>query len=265
MKNVIHGVDFGVCQWTGEAINKRFKIPKPNTTHPMPEWVGCYGSPSVAVSALTQLAQDLKLVPDKANELIDHFQDSLRRTVGHENDAFTIQPAPSWKNLTNFGGLTPLKEFHETYDHDFQIKAFEQVVPNNTVPVGDNGEKAPLKQWSYTKVPEDRNSEMASGPIQVPRCLASWMDFLSSNNSWRSVSPNAVVLYFHPTNDKLMAIGCPASWNESSNKRAAEMFGKTPVYGDVMIIHKNKLKEMKKNDEAKDGEEGKRKKRKRSC
>ena len=244
MKNVVHGVDFGVCQWTGEAIKKRFKIPKPNPSKPSPDWVGCYGSPSVAVSALTQMAHDLKMVPEKTNELIDHFQDSLRRSVGYENEAFTIQPAPSWKNLTHFGGLTGLDNFHKSYDHDFQTKAFEQMIlpakqpPNTPVP---QEPIEPPKTWSYSKITCDKGNHIETSSVQVPRSFNSWREFISANNCWSGVSPNSVVLYFHPTNDKLMAVGSPVAWNETLNKRASEAFGKTPVYGDVMVFHKTKL------------------------
>eukprot|EP00727_Mastigamoeba_balamuthi_P000691 m51a1_g10619 hypothetical protein (423) ;mRNA; r:57479-59030 len=211
MFNIVHGVKLQLCQWTGETIKKRFRMPLPRNKG----WTGCYGAPGIVVSAIVQNGNQSKLTPDEINELIDIFEASLRREPGFEQTKFTITPAPSYKLLKTWGGNLSLQEFHQQYQHDESVEIYRQVIPDKT--------------YTETFVDVDKTD--------VP--------FLRTHASKTSCL-EAVVVYLHPAQDTVLGLGNPKDWGEDGNKAASHLLGKCTVFGDCVVLHKNKIRERKK-------------------
>jgi hypothetical protein len=243
MINVVHARGLLVDQWTGETINQRFRIPRKG----LKTWGGCFGTPSTAIKALSEYIDAAHLNADEAHELYDVFQASLRRKPGHEQDVFTCQAAPDYKSLNLWGGTMTLEEYHKLYNHDYQVEAYTQEVLWGKAEEDESGkEKIPVnapKKWRMTET-------LASGQtketrVDMPRCASSFLDFMRQNVLTPGI-PNAVTIYFHPSDTRVFGVGIPSEWNERVNKSASEKLGHTPVFGNVRLFHKNKLKENKK-------------------
>lgn len=125
--NMIYGDDEfdnmdNKCDWTGETVLKVFQIP----TSDLLGWEGCYGSPSAAVSGLvSKMSYDRTKSYEDIQEMIDFLEMSIFREEGYEKIKFTIQQAPSKRQLNKMG----LNEYHKLYEHEKQIKIFKQVFP----------------------------------------------------------------------------------------------------------------------------------------
>jgi hypothetical protein len=126
MLNTVHGHSLRVCQWTGESL---FYVPFKIPVKGLKEFRGCYGSPSVAISAIIDTCEKAGLASEEVHEMIDVFQASLIRKSGKEAEKFTIMPAPNYKLLRIWGGHNSLEEYHKSYDHDRQIELFDQIIP----------------------------------------------------------------------------------------------------------------------------------------
>jgi hypothetical protein len=270
MITVVHGEKIRNCQWTGEPIRKVFKIPTKNGK----DWKGCYGSPSTCVSAIQALAEDEHLQLDEYHELLDLFQATIRLSPGYEKVVFTINPAPSFRMLKMWGGSLPLEAYHETYDHDKQvIMYYQEIKDSGTEPketkspekkptdekdteedfdmkdFDDEGVPNAPKKWHMESIMPGTSQTLVPSKVTMPRGGPTWVDFLKSNNPSKVVK-NSVIVYFHPTNDKIFAIGSPVDYNEIVNKRAAACLGHAPVFGQVFLFHKKKIREKKKTDES---------------
>eukprot|EP00727_Mastigamoeba_balamuthi_P003906 m51a1_g13512 hypothetical protein (318) ;mRNA; r:102-1055 len=270
MYNVVHGVKLQLCQWTGETIKKRFRMPLPRNKG----WTGCYGSPGVVVSAIVQNGNNTGLSVDEINEQIDMFESSLRREPGFEQVKFTIIPAPNYKLLKNWGGNLTLEEFHQQYQHDESVDMYKQVIPDKMYTetfVDVDTEQAPARAPAETTADEgtgtdsDSDSERqpnapkrwrrsvfsitgkdeAKSRIQMPRCSSAWIEFLRAQAE-KTSCPEAVVLYLHPHQGTIMGLGNPKDWGEDGNKAASHALGKSTVFGDCVVLHKNKIRERKK-------------------
>lgn len=272
MINVVHRQGLQVDQWTGETMCQmtRFKIPRKGGKL----WGGCFGTPSTALSGLAQYIEEENLDADTAHELYDLFQSSLRRKPGFESVKFTSAPAPSYKNLTLWGGGQTLEEYHKLYDHDFQVKAFSQAiilggdedesVKPGTDPSGPGSvaqsttgtssappqvdEERPLnapKKWRLSVFGGDQSGE---AKLDMPRCVCSFIEFLKGHITDPGV-PGAVVLYLHPTQNNLFGVGSPADWHGTVNRTASEKLGHIPVFGtQTKLFHKNKLRDTGSNN-----------------
>lgn len=253
MISVIHGKQVKNCQWTGEPIfGPIFKIPVDLTT-PEKKWKGCYGSPSAALAALTLYVKEKELSREQMNELMDHFESSLRRTDYMREKDVALSPAPHYHTLKYWGGEMSLEDYHKVYGHDEQIKMyFQEIIPGETYVPKDEKASNPPKPWKYALAqPKDKElfKECLAG---MPRCVSAWLDHLKEFNPNFDTCPNAVVVYYHPSQDKLFAIGSPLDWGESANKKASEIFGGLPVYGKVHLFSKGQFKEKKKSKKAKE-------------
>ena len=252
MINVVHGKTYYVCQWTGEAIKKRYRIPDLTGN----VWSGCYGSPSVAVSGIMRLSETKNYNQDQTHELIDHFESSIHREAGWEREPFTIIPAPSFFNLTEFGGTMSLLDFHKAYEHDKQVEMFYQYLSEtkNQSDAKTDDDFIPMeteretekedtdgnypKKWWMSEVPSDSTTPLTVKKITVPRCLSNVVEFLRKY----SLS-NRVTLSLHPSSNKTFGIGCESG---APNDRATELLGRTRVFGSSpKIIHKSRLRPKK--------------------
>jgi hypothetical protein len=132
----------------------------------MRDWIGCYGSPGVCVSAIKAMVEKRNMQSELAQELFDEFEASLRRKPGHEQTVFTICAAPDFRLLTKFGGSMDLETYHAKYNHELQVAIYKQELPRRAM----------------TEVEGDTASTTAAGP-QVEDSAAS----LPSNapKQWR--------------------------------------------------------------------------------
>lgn len=263
MKSVVHQTPLYVCQWTGETISKKFKIP----TKGLKEWKGCYGSPSVCVSAIAAYGESEKLSADTIHELYDVLVASLRFEKGKETSAFTITPAPNWRRLTQWGGDMDLDSFHDVYDHDFQVESYHQEISSAYPGSVDGGDEAPGKISDVMERPipasfkEDFDppnapkkwhkrtlkAGAASEPERVvmPRCVRSLIDWLREYTKSDEVT---VHLSPQPRNNAIFALG----WKgESRNDLASEMLGKE-IRGDAVVFHKNQIKRKLEEEDKRD-------------
>lgn len=260
---MVHGQSVRLCQWTGEPLKyPPFRIPVKGAQ----EFKGCYGSPSVCVSAIVELAEKEGRTPEESHELLDTFQSTLIRKSGQEEVKFTINPAPSWKNLKEWGGNTTLEEYHKSYDHDQEVLIFTQTIPSHMIlgtVIGDSkalatepsvhppatssfeydsdperATNAPKRWWVNFLNSTPSMKEPVEKRVQMPRCISSCVEFLRGSFPGHS----SVVVYLHPESDKTFGIGLPGDWMGQGNKRASDVLGKTPVYGNVFLYHKNKMK-----------------------
>lgn len=262
MINVVHKQALQVDQWTGESITTRFKIPRKGGKC----WGGCYGTPSTALSALAHYIDSNPMSVDEAHELYDLFQASLRRVPEYSSEKFTSVPAPSYKNLQMWGGNMSLEEYHAVYDHEFQAKAMTQeiiggVVEPDTEKAGDtNNKRARDEMGLGTEIGEDKRpanapklwrlTEQLEGGqskelrVDMPRCAGSFVEFLRKNVADPAI-PGAVVVYLHPHQPNIFALGSPGDYAKGVNRMAVDMLGHVPVFGNVRVYHKNKLRDGK--------------------
>lgn len=262
MINTVHGKKLLVCQWTGETIEKRFRIPNPKNKG----WTGCYGSPSACLSAMAQVGEKQALDPEYVHEMIDTFESTIRREPGMEEIKFTIVPAPAYTLLKDFGGKKDLAEFHETYDHDTQVKLYFQeirpsdvIVPDMPLAVGgapmdgadfeefeevNSGRPANApKRWRMTRfLPLNGRQPEEQTRYMLPRCAPSWMEFFKVMAA-RTHCKDAVIVYLHPHSDTVFGIGNPEDWQGEGNKSCSEVMGKIVTFGPVTAFHKNKIRE----------------------
>lgn len=257
MINTVHGKKLYICQWTGESIQKRFRIPTE-----VDNWAGCYGSPSVALAALIQYSETSNLTPDQTHELIDEFEASVTRWEAFKDVKFTITVAPSYMNLEAWGGSMSLEEYHKSYDHDTQVKMYHQRFPKNQLEKCHEAEKIDELEYDIimeneTEEEEEEESlENKNAPkkwkvtqtdgfekkVTVPRGLSSCLEFLRSHSS----QPNSCVIYFHKGKDKIFGVGKPDDWTKGAvNRRLTNLMGHT-VFGETLVFHKNDLREKKK-------------------
>jgi hypothetical protein len=251
MINVVHQRGLQVDQWTGETIEgKRLRIP----TKGGKIWTGCYGTPSTALSALAHHVEENHLTSDEAHELYDIFQASLRRNVGHEDTKFTSVPAPNYKCLQMWGGGLTLEDYHKQYDHDFQVRAITQEIMwgkqdeedagKTDTQKGQGGEdQRPSnlpKKWRLSDVTQ--GGTVKESKVDMPRCVTSFIEFLRANVTTPGI-PGAVIVYLHPANPQVFGVGSPADWNDKVNRHATDALGHVPVFGNVRVYHKNKIRD----------------------
>lgn len=263
MISVVHGKKLFTDQWTGESVEERFRIPRKG----LKEWYGCFGSPSTALAALIHEAEkpESGLSREEANELIDLFETSLRRKPGQEREPFTIQPAPSFRNLVSWGGAMSFQEYHATYEHDRELALFTQALPDEggDREKGDKGEKGEMevdsdqerqpnapKKWYRETGVSPGGDDLSTSRVMMPRCTSAWLDFLKAHRN----GEDSVVVYFHPSAQKIFCVGSAKSFNGIVNRRASEILGNVSVFGKVDVYHKNKMRPKKvKGSKKKDG------------
>ena len=254
----VHGKQKRICQWTGESIYNAFKIPLPSklrTPHGK-TWVGCYSAPSCCLAAMLHLRNtswNPVVTQEEWEHLMNEFQSSLIRNEAHKTEKpdFKIEAANSFETLSEFGGNLSLAEFKAVYNHDFQVKAYEQIIPKDIMTEElDEAKVAKAlnspKPWFLTRVGMDSTKdEGLPNPeeLEVPRCAGAFVDWLQAlvqdleGSEWTSV-----VLYFDEGDKKKFGISNLSdalSW--SVNKTASLVMNRktTPVYGNVSIVHKN--------------------------
>ena len=259
---MVHREKFMVDQWTGESVKKRFKIPRKG----LKTWGGCYGTPGTAVAGIVAYSESESMTQEETQELIDMFQASLRREVGHELDKHTIVTAPSYKTLVSFGGNTPLEAYNKQYDHDAQVAIYRQeilvgkeeeetTVADKTAealqdilegtsladvkPAPEEGKKtaaatttSSTKSWFVTEMSD--KGDVGESTTRVPRGLASFMSFIKSN-----VTGQVATVYFHPAKEGVFAVGGPWIMTDY-NANAAEAMGGIAVSGNVKLYHGTK-------------------------
>lgn len=243
MINIIHGRKVYNCQWTGEPIFKRFQIPHSGSKS---SFSGCYGSVSTATAALADYIKTNEIDKIKADEMFALFEGSIKR-IDTGKPKFTIIAAPHYTMLAMFGGSMSLDEFHAKYYHDNQLALYEQVVVSEEDEAEETEPKDASnlpKPWFLTNLsPTTVDDVLVPQAVKVPRCLLSLISFFKNSVDDRECFPNAIVIYLHPRDDNVFAIGSPAYINNVANKRASKLFGNTPVFGPVQIFHKTKLRE----------------------
>lgn len=244
MNNVIHGKTKYLCMWTGEVIEKKFKIPTKGAKF----WSGCYGSPGACLSALKQHCSDNNLNQDQFHELHDILRASLKLEPEFKDVKFTIEPAPSFKSLKEWGGVLSLEEYHAGYNHDSQVKMYYQdtsVVPQmKEGEEGDTGNLNAPKKWRRLSVSSRGGLSMTDEDqpkVLMPRCIKAlngWLRGFATDTN----SPNRVTLYFHasPGNNCVFAVGAGGD-TDTVNRTASEFLGKTPIHGDVVVFSKSKM------------------------
>ena len=263
MLNTVHGRSLRVCQWTGESLDTYYKIPQKG----LKEFKGCFGSPSVCISAIMAHAEKENLATEETHELIDMFQSSLFRKPGFENEKYTINAAPNWSMLKRWGGELDLDQYHRLYDHDKQNSMYYQNIPKcvqletaktelkeraeavaaeSSAPATatnfeydsdpDRAPNAP-KRWRVNKLGASASvSEPVENRVVMPRCITSCIEFFKEAYPGKS----ALVIYMDPHTDKAFALGLPEDWMGKGNRRASDVLGKIPVYGNVTLYHKYK-------------------------
>jgi hypothetical protein len=247
MQTQVHNKSFVIDQWTGESIdsNKKFKIPQKG----LKVWKGCYGTPSTGLAGLTYyITRNPNISKDESDELFGVYQSSLVKCDPEEKyPHFTINSAPPFTLLTGFGGKTSLETYHNIYGHDIQREIYSQII-NSDVDMGVSSSppQPPAKSdsgvmWNVMNM-NIRYDYVDDEPVMksaMPRCAGSWFEFLRSQTG--TDTPHALVIYFHPKNDKIFAIGKPNDWNVSLNKKAGNLFNKLPVFGDVTVVSKEEF------------------------
>eukprot|EP00727_Mastigamoeba_balamuthi_P000208 m51a1_g10184 hypothetical protein (142) ;mRNA; f:89394-89819 len=81
--------------------------------------------------------------------------------------------------------------------------------------------------------------------IQMPHCSLVWVQFLCAHASKTSCL-EAMVMYLHPAQDTVLGLGNPKNWSEDWNKAAFHLLSKCMMFGDCMVLHKNKICKRKK-------------------
>ena len=249
MNNIVHKTKLLVCQWTGETILKRFRIPQNGS---IGSFTGCYGSPSTALAALNEYISAKALSDDQAHELFNMFQASLRKGADYEKDTHVVQAAPNYHLIDFWGGRMSLEEFHKMYNHAYQIKAYDQEVQgeHNIPPTEETQSDAPTTSastrahpWYHSvvdpKAPKEGGNK--TEPIEMPRCAAQWIEFLRVNNPDKEHSPNAIVFYFPVSDKNIFALGSPHAFNVTGNRPASQILKNTCVFGPVTFYHKRQL------------------------
>jgi hypothetical protein len=235
--------------WTGEVIEKKFKIPG----HGAKFWSGCYGSPGACLAALRQTCTDNLATQDQYHELHDTLRASLKLEPAHGEVKFTIETAPHYRTLKEWGGALDLAEFHKQYDHDSQVMYYYQ--DTSLVPISPTEPQDPAtnpnapKRWRKLCIPS-RGGLVAGGGVGfdgdqpkviMPRCIKALNAWLREFSTDRN-NPNRVTMYFHTSaaNNTVFAVGIGGE-TDILNKAASEFLGKTPVHGDVVLFSKNRL------------------------
>lgn len=250
MINIVHGDHFSVDQWTGESFRgNKFKIP----TLGLKKWAGCYSCPSTAMAALITYCAENNVSKEEHTELFDHFESTLRRTDYRKDDAFVINVAQPFRMLSSWGGNLSLEQYKATCDMDEQRKIYFQELPTSSVSAPVKDDSSPVasknlpKPWFSTALSTSKSDQGDCKSIGMPRCCGSWLEFLRGTNPCASLCPTSVIVYFHPTNPKIFAVGSPLGWVDgTTNRRGTEVFGGVPVFGNVHVFHKNPLKEKRK-------------------
>jgi len=269
MINVVHGEKFMLCQYTGEPITEKYKIPMAK----LKGWIGCYGSPSVAAAAIFDSATKEGLTAEEAHELYDQLESTIRRKPGMELVKYTINVAPPFRLLSTFGGNMSLQEFHAIYGHDDQARIFYQKIPEHILgefeevmpiqtPVGvmkksdvvegveEEDETRPsncAKRWGHTTfLPVTGRQPDDSRRYTLPRCANSWIEFFR-NYASTTANKDSVVVYLHPTRSNVFGIGNPNDWLRDGNKEASDALGKVVVFGRTDVFHKTPIRSVKRN------------------
>lgn len=247
MQTQVHSKKFVIDQWTGESFEAelKFKIPHKG----LRIWKGCYGSPSTALAGLMNyFNMEKNLEKDEMDELLAVFQSSLKKTDPNDKyPHFTINAAPSYYDLESFGGAKTLSEFHQIYGHDIQREIYSQIIVHD---IGEDEEdnssskssSPPTRQWTMVKFPQGKCSDFVVEKTTMPRCSSSWLDFLVGMTDYDT--PNAIVVYFNPKDDKMFAVGSPKDWNVKLNKKAGDLFGKIPMFGEITVFSKHEVKDL---------------------
>ena len=235
---MIHGVKISICQWTGEAIVKKFQIPTKRGN-----WTGCFGSPSAALAALTSLNKDK--TSEEIHELIDKFEASLRREPGQEDTVITIKAAPSYENLRQFGGTQSLEQFHATYQHDKQNVVFKQDVPPNSEKKSRND-----KHWLVTSTVTGTTTDAL-----IPSNVNAWKEFLLSFSDFdfETGTMKPVMFYYNPRKPKMFAVGPVGPMDNEPAEKISSIIG-MPVKGkNSALYHKFPIVEEKRKREREGG------------
>lgn len=249
------------CLWTGEEI-----VPdkEPSWFNDAPytnlfyapagkdEWFGPFSSPSCALAGLIARAMETPgITRGKVHELIDRLEATIHRKHCEWMVKFTITVAPPRRDL----GKKSLADFHSVYDHDTQVRIFtqdvpeneeifEDIAPDNNMDInGKSGDevKEVNHQWkSQLVAPGNPIDDTADKGTPVPRSSPSFIRFLRKYVT--DGNPESVVVYFHPTDDSVFAIGSPKRWMSEGNRGASDVLGKANVWGPVVVFHRKRLR-----------------------
>lgn len=216
----VHGKQMWLCEWTGEPISKRFRIPAGRG------WTGTYGSPSCAITAIAHLFahEDREVI----HELIDIFEASLRRERGHEQTIVTIKPSPNYSVLLAWGGSMSLDDFHRTYEHDLQTAVFFQDTQNGEMVANQKKTDEPAV-W-HLRDEEGRMSERL-----VPRGAQTFLEFL-----WRQKPSMPLQLFWTPSFPSAFAL-TDSSDSSVLNQELTEVLGTRVSGTKTVLFHKYKL------------------------
>eukprot|EP00727_Mastigamoeba_balamuthi_P014711 m51a1_g9866 hypothetical protein (340) ;mRNA; f:64934-67788 len=108
-----------------------------------------------------------------------------------------------------------LQEFHQQYQHDESVEIYRQVISDKT----------------YIETFMDVNK------MDVP--------FLHTHAS-KTSCPEAMVVYLHSAQDTVLGLGNLKDWDEDGNKAASHLLGKCIMFGNCVVLHKNKICRRKK-------------------
>ena len=221
---VVHHRKLSICDWTGETIEKVFRIP----FGPY-EWGGSYGSPSVAISAILEISQESGMTQELVQELLDDFQATLKRDDEQGHGPFTISPAPSYKNLKTWGGQMTLEEYHQRYDHDTQIRLYCQKFPEDK-----DQREALYGTMQWTKKRKLSIPTVYTRDVRVPKGLKRCLKFLKY-----MAGSDQIVLGLHPSKP-MFVVGQPD--RVAHHHMYSPLLDGLPITGKKLkLIHKDGL------------------------
>jgi len=211
-----------------------------------------------------------ELTKNKKDELLDVFSNSLVRTIGEEDEKFTIRKSPHYTELSRYGGSRTVEQYHTIIEYEKQRKLYTQRIPKDSEngsggSGGTNGssgssEKTKLRTgvMYYAELKLLSDSPVTSGVVEsFPRGAIQTVEFIRDLSS----TSKSRIVYFGPCG--MFAVGEPGQWNQPEllNLKASSLFGGIPLYGDVTVFRKKPISvvnlngEPKKKRKKKDGDD----------
>ena len=268
MYNVIHRKTFRMDQYSTELMvngDNIFKIPVPRVGGGF-KWKGCYCTPCTALTALKAYSDEMKLSEGKHNELVDRFQATLFRTDKGkitENLHITPAAAPVYTKLKSYGGTLTVEEYRKLYDQNHIMgDIFVQKIPEESTDVKDldleedtlaDPNRSLGVDWHHTIIPvvskctKDYLEGLVGTKDKVPRNLSNAISYLQCYGSLDSGDHprDNFVVYVHPEKKNCFAVGTVNGLvNQKYNKLGSKLLSskdqKAAVFGDVVMVTKNK-------------------------
>jgi len=238
MHTPVHKKQLVVDQYAGIAFDgsKTFKIPVPRKDSKY-DWKGSFMCPSTALAKLNLDMDADKRSKEMREELLQAFNNSLRRTDEKPDTKFCITKAPAFNLLRSFGGQMTNDEFEEDIECALQRELYDQVLPSK----GDTEEKEVTQKglWHEESVPSGAlPGKYGSGKMtEVPRGLTTIIDYLKRAAMSSGVNEGPFVLYI---GQDMFATGDPKAYGKGDqiNPVLTAALGGQAFFGDGVVYCK---------------------------